>query len=1062
MVALVIRARDAVGMFPQASGDNVATLRVEGSGTQWVTFGMLFAPGAVPAGQTVRVDGVESEGSVQSTWPEDGSALHVMIPAQVTGGQSYNISTVSPQGGNRTVSQLLANIAGDIASVSITGGATATVTARDLLESATNRARLNNTSNYLVLEQSPQMLGVVVARDVNTHLRVTMHIRWYGGSTLWCNFVFELGYADIAGKDQLSYTAVMNINGAQVGTQALTSPVHYSRAMWHKNFWSTGGTLYPRLTASELIDSFLIPKYGSSVPTNTYLNSVAQSVAPMTNGDLDDNLGAGGAHDWLGLLPRWDAVYVTSDCDIRGYRYMLAEADAAMSYQHSVLMDSVTGESLSVNDRPTAVVQNPSPAGIAAGWTTGMSPYGNNSTGSGASHGLSAGFTAYAVTGMWGYLREMTHWTTSMITWTQSNRNTTFNGMTVRRGYWGSTRGVAWTYRNVAQAARLLPNVHYLKPYFINTVDGMFSLDTNEFVDSPNFPLGTVDEENGDTEYKTFMHAFLVQSLGYVVLDLGFDSGLEFAQHTATLIAGLMGNTGEYVWNFGPGEDREVGVTDSGTRYTTFTQMSADLDNVPSYAQGQVPGSQALANLMFANGDADSTLIGTLSGTPTSPTGYPANYRPAVSYLTRLGISGGDACWSRITGGLQADYSNIPQFNIVPRNQVVEAPAYAFSMTLGTWYQITGNSPGLSLSPTTAGTRFPSDVSPDGSSGTFRGTDGASAMFNTWNSTVGIPDLGQCGSIGAYGGGHRNFYGNGFLVLDLFTRQWRMVTQPSTAGPFSAGALLSIGAYTDGTPSPPHNYYHLVYIPWLRKVAVMKSIARINSPDSGSAERLLPWMINVDTGTWTHGPEHPTLLAQTGGASVVDTTREGVWTYMFTGTGSIPGDFAFYGNIGTSNGDGTFGTFSDFSSTGTGQIDGALGYDPDEDVVLIFDFNAGLVWRKDPDNMTATRVAVSMSGTPSLEGRSSITYSRELRGFVMQLNGSANVYLFQTSNGWTSGTWTAKTVNANGAVFASASLGCGATNVGMYNKAHIFEYGDIVLLVNAPNHCGPAYAMRLA
>jgi hypothetical protein len=220
-----------------ATGVEVRHFTAEGTGTQWVTFGLPFASGEVAAGldllvQTTAGGAVTSQGVVQATW-EDGSCCHAIVSALVTGGQSYRVVTAVPQTGDLTVAGLLAAIPGNIASVTLSGSVTGTMTARDLLESSTNRARINNSSEYLTIEQGPQMLGVVVAQNFDTHLRVSMHLRWYGGTTLWCGYLFENGYATLSGKNSRSYAAVLVLNGVTKATVGLTSPVHYGRASWY-------------------------------------------------------------------------------------------------------------------------------------------------------------------------------------------------------------------------------------------------------------------------------------------------------------------------------------------------------------------------------------------------------------------------------------------------------------------------------------------------------------------------------------------------------------------------------------------------------------------------------------------------------------------------------------------------------------------------------------------------------------------------------------------------------------------------------------------------------------
>ena len=646
------------------SVSQVATFSVEGTGTEWVTFGLTFANGAVASGRTLEVQTtggvpVSSQGSVLAL-NDDGSGRHISVTAQVAGGVNYRVVSTPPSGANRSITDLLAAVAGDIASVTLSGGLTGTMTARDLLTSATNRARLNNGTSVLTFEQGSQMLGLVMSQDFNTHLRVTMHLRWYGGTTLWCGFLFENGYLDIAGQGSRSYTATVVLNGVQKLVQSVT---HYNSAMWYRSYWSSGGTLYARLSADQLKG---LPYYDpASEPTESHLAGLNQSLpVPMDVGDLSTNLGSTGAHDWIGILSRHDARCITSGMDPRAYRSMIRFHHGAMSFSYGSAMDGATGEMLSLSDRPTYSHQNQGVLG--SGYSSGRSPQGNAATGSPASHTPSTGFLPYLLTCEWGWLRSMHGWASYMTFWTSQSRNHTYNGETIRQFYYQSTRGAAWNYRSVGHAAWITPDWHYLKQYYLDTINGNFAHDYAEY--GPTYSsIGVVEGSEPITQYRSFMHYFLTQACGYLVCELGFESGRTFAQWISTYVAGLLGNTGEYNWCFATAQDHAIAAVDAGPRYTTFTQMDDDTRNVPSYAQSLTPGSQALADAMEANGDIEDNVAGTLTGHAQSTGGYPANARPAVSYFAALGVPGAADCWTRISGGTQPDYRDDPQFNIVPR-----------------------------------------------------------------------------------------------------------------------------------------------------------------------------------------------------------------------------------------------------------------------------------------------------------------------------------------------------------------------------------------------------------
>lgn len=661
------RCCDVRYQIVRRAGEPGAELRhfsVEGAGTEWTSFAMPFAPGEVSPGETLIVETlagvpVNTQATVAATW-DDGSACHAYISAQVTGGQSYRVLTATPSGSVLTVADLLAAVPGDIVRVECSAGLTATVSLRDLLESSTNRARLNNTDSYVLLSQGQHMLDLLAAQNVDTHERCEIQLRWYGGTLLWMDVAFYNGYADLNGMASRSFTAPMFLNGVQKEVRAIT---HFNRTEWHRAYWSSGGTLYVRQVASEIIASRAVSNYDlTEPPSSAFLDTVRQSTEPMDNGDHQDDLDDTGAQQGLGPMGRWDAACVTSNFDRRACNWALANADGGMAYNYSSIMDSATGEMLSISDRPTFTDQGD--IGVGSGWTSGLSPYDAGNTGQPAAHNPSVGYFAYLITGQIAFLKALHGWASFLIFWTNSSSNHTYNARTVRQFYWGSARGVGWSYRTVGDAARFTPDWHYLKPYYKDVVNGNFLKDTAEqALDA----LGTVEGTGVFTSYRSFFHYFLHQAVARLVCDYGFETGRTWAERLSIYIAGLMGNTGEFNWCFGTAQDHAIASLDAGPKYTTFAQMQANLDNVPAYAQSLAAGSQALADAMEANGEIADNVAGTMTGHATVATGYTSNIRPCVAYLGELGIAGAADCVTQLNTGLQPDYSDTPQFNIVPR-----------------------------------------------------------------------------------------------------------------------------------------------------------------------------------------------------------------------------------------------------------------------------------------------------------------------------------------------------------------------------------------------------------
>src|SRR5574341_949296 len=642
-----------------ASPSDVTTVSIEGVGTQLVTFGHVFA-----------------------TWG-DGSVKHAVITASVTGGTAYRVRSDTPAGGaSLTVSGLLAAVAGNIATVTLTGGVTGTASLRNLLESATNRA----PGGLQTIEQGPNMLGVVVAQDFSTHVRITFHLRWYGGTTLWCDFIAENGYGNVNSQSDKSYTAVCDLNGSTVlNTGAIT---HWNHAMWHRAGWSSGGTLYVKHNVAYLRDTVkAVPYYDPSVsPSSTFLNTLPSTLpAPMAKTAfwaIPDDIESPGYSDHIGIMARWDALYVKAGGDSRAFNAMLTAHDSCGVYPSSYISSS-DGEHMRVSDYTTTSITNGT--GFGTGYATTANLNGPLRTGWMASHSPSVGFLPYLLTGRYAYLRAMTAWASEHAMWGSTGRNTTYSGMTVRGFPQVQQRGWGWTYRTVAQCAWLLPSAHSSKAYFNNTVLRNFELDHADYV-NPGAQAsarggGVIgflyqydwEQVGGSGNYSGFMHAFLCQAVSYCVLDLGFSTGLDFAEFTGKFIAGLMGAGGHFPFEWAPQYSWQAGATHEAW-YSTWAGFRGNASNLNAAAQSLDASTSAMASNVDLNDVNHTGLRNELTGDMGSNQYYYANYLAAVSYLERLGVDGGWACWYRTTlCGRKPDFSQIPQFGIWKREMPLPA-----------------------------------------------------------------------------------------------------------------------------------------------------------------------------------------------------------------------------------------------------------------------------------------------------------------------------------------------------------------------------------------------------
>lgn len=781
-----------------APAADVTTFSVEGSGSQAMSFGMVFKVGDVPSGQvpvlTNNSDAVLSgfQSNVLATHA-DGSVRHAMLHGVVTGGQSYKIRTGSAASGAAlTVAGFLAAVPGSIARVLITGGITATCDLRDLLSSATNRAikSFNATANLRTIEAGPNVLTLLVAQNVSTHVRVNFEVSWYGGSVYWVDVWVTNGYGNLNGMNSATYTGVVEINGVARPPQAFTTTPHYNHSTWHPGaetatntgtgFWAgAAGGLYIKHNTQYIQDTGAVPNYRrTQVPGAAYLNTLPQFCAAMDNCQMLDDLDGPGAGDELAIIPRWCAVYIKSGGDQRAWRNMLANDNGGAAFG-VWFVSSITGEHITENEFPTYDYNNPS--GFGTGMYTGRGPFGPSGVNS---HLPSVGYVSYLTTGRQFYLDLMNAWTTEANIWNSTNRNLTFSGRTIRRYYEPSNRAAAWQIRSNGHSAYVTPDNHFLKPQFTAWINGVAAL-----YDVPHYApggtwrkaIGGLNESDvGAVNYSLFFHMFFAQATAWVSLDLGFTAYTPVAQYAAILMAGLFGSTGEYPFEAAPYDRLKLGTgiasdpPETASFYANFALVRSN-NNIPAGESGTL----ALATALQAAFPGEFTGQRNQVRRQLITDSYFANILPCLSYLHRLGVSGGFECWVRGTlAAAQADFSGPgSQWDIGPRE--VPLPAYIRNAAPLTWTQISGT-----ILPVPPG--YPGDPT---------------ARINAWGGTS-VKWLGSeirfCAA-----GGHGDSSGNSVERLRLTAEVpvWVIERQPSSPTP------LNLPHFSDGRPASRHIYY---------------------------------------------------------------------------------------------------------------------------------------------------------------------------------------------------------------------------------------------------------------
>ena len=222
-----------------------------------------------------------------------------------------------------------------------------------------------------------------------------------------------------------------------------------------------------------------------------------------------------------------------------------------------------------------------------------------------------------------------------------------------------------------------------------------------------------------------------------------------------------------------------------------------------------------------------------------------------------------------------------PRMSARTAGKAVKAPSeppWLAELPLGRWHRISGDAPDLNLPVTPHGTRYLRDGDPamDPSLNPLRGltTRGRRllgryvkapwsgkcdfvAISEAWNGAVFADQFGDSGSMVVFGGGHDDYFGSDVHAFDLFTRQWRRISDGYVSGrpdEYGAGAVYPDAVYPDGSPLPPHTYEYVQYDPVGNDFLLIKGQEELG-PNVRPTP--IPHMLNLDSLTWRRGPKHP-------------------------------------------------------------------------------------------------------------------------------------------------------------------------------------------------------------
>lgn len=669
------------------------------SGRADVTFGQVFADGDVGAKQQVvaMLDGkaLPTQLDRKATW-SDGSLRHGVITVQLdkpAAGKSRRLKLYAVAGdvdlgvGAVSLSELLGSDFTAQVKIKL-NGETYTADARDALSQIAQNGSCPAWGDIACKRwlkgglASEWIVPAALVHGSSTapRLRVFFNIRAYRAAdgsiaNVRVDSVIENDLAYDVSPSNVQYDAEIDVGNQRYTADDIT---HYVQARWHHVLWSNAAPeIYVQPDIAYLQNSRAISKYADVSPTEKFLDGLAQSADPMTHASQQPDMGATGAQAGIGPLPQWTTEYVLSG-DRRAYNWMRVNDGAAGSYSFHY-RDGETGRPLQITNHPYVTIADISHARSAGGqYEADLLP----SCGGSCAHKYffeiahqpSVGYVSYLVTGDFYYLEELQFEASYDELWANPSYRDFDKGRLLKAS--PQVRGQAWELRTISNAAFATPDADPLKSYFVDQIDYIIQDYLKSYVDDSGHPLHTLDSYGAihypagstNTEIAPWQADFFTWAVGHAA-EQGVPGAKRLLDWLADFQVGLMtsagnGGTTGFCWLQASGYTFKV-------RDTNDSPVYSSLDEVYSKTYPRLAGlkcnSQEMVNTISASGD--DREIGEMSGYPTSPTGFPANFQIGLAAAVDSGIDDGGKAWQIFANRTdQPDYSNDANFAVVPRS----------------------------------------------------------------------------------------------------------------------------------------------------------------------------------------------------------------------------------------------------------------------------------------------------------------------------------------------------------------------------------------------------------
>lgn len=633
------------------------------TGTQPFTIGHAFKQGEVASG--VVVTGADAQVVPKNYWP-DGSMKFAVISGTTSIAVANTPQLVALTSGSvtypssLTTTQLQTAMSGQTCSIGCGAFGTASWSGSDWL------------SPFQTWVSGHKMSSWTFRKAVGTDATLVawIEVRLYDTGAVDVLPWIENGYLKVNPATNKNATYTFTLGSTQRFSQAINL-LHHQRTPLVSgsalSYWiGTDPEITPKHDAAYFAATGMVPAFISAAqfagefplyPADPY--GLRTTFTPLEAGDYGGgNLGDGGAHSYLGLIPNWDAAYLCSGSTVNAYKAVVMNA-----YRHGRYGVHMRDES---TNRPVRF-DDPVRVQLAITDSDGTWKYGAYGTlgdvtigGSGGAppvyspaHQPSPGFFAYLVTGRYYMLEEL---------------QLTCGAQFLHRGWFRNgadgridskylqVRESAWSLRTLFQCTSATPDSDALRAGYVASVQKNAEFQHAIFLDQPNHPFGIPVSGTGsgppgaqgfemDFWVASWLHGVLLQPLTGTA-----KATLErYASYTAKCVINRLGGTGpaEYLYADATGYYRP-----NGTGIALFNPQTTVTGFPPDgVTTGAGPFNNTWGEIYRQmHGVNNPGTNDALQGEITDPGGGWGSIHLAASMCVTLGLPGAAEAFARLTG----------------------------------------------------------------------------------------------------------------------------------------------------------------------------------------------------------------------------------------------------------------------------------------------------------------------------------------------------------------------------------------------------------------------------